>query len=308
MKHVVSVSIGSSTRNHSAKINLLGEDILVERIGTDGDIGKAIELLEDMDGRVDAFGMGGIDLYMAGVGKRYVFRDARIISAAAKKTPLVDGTILKSTLEYDAVKYAAEVEQLPLSEKNVFVVCVIDRIGMGRAFEELGCKMVYGDLMFSLGLNIPVYSLRSVYFLARILMPIMTKVPFSWLYPTGGKQNENREEEKGKPKLKFQKYYHGADIIAGDFHYIYQHLPPRADGKIIVTNTVTLTEVEELGQRGVSILMTTTPEIEGRSFGVNVIEAILVALMDKPLDRITHSDFVQMLERLDIKPRITRYD
>ncbi|MFY9114564.1 MAG: quinate 5-dehydrogenase [Dethiobacteria bacterium] len=308
MKRVISVSIGSSARNHSARINLLGEDILVERIGTDGDIGRAIELIEKLDGRVDAFGMGGIDLYMAGVGRKYVFRDARIISAAAKKTPLVDGTILKSTLEYDAVKYAAEIGHLPLSGKNVFVVCVIDRIGMGRAFEELGCKMVYGDLMFSTGMNIPLHSLRSIYLLAPVLMPILTRLPFSWLYPTGQKQNVNREEERANPKLKFQKYYHRADIVAGDFHYIYQYLPPRMEGKIIITNTVTSKEVEELGRRGIRILMTTTPEIDGRSFGVNVIEAILVALIDKPLDRITYQDFVRMLERLDIKPHIVRYE
>ncbi|NLZ28762.1 MAG: quinate 5-dehydrogenase, partial [Firmicutes bacterium] len=284
------------------------KDILVERIGTDGDIHKAIELIRKLDGQVDVFGMGGIDLYMAGVGRRYVFRDARTISVAAQKTPLVDGTILKSTLEYDAIKYAAEVEHLPLSGRNVFVVCVIDRIGMGRAFEKLGCKMLYGDLMFATGMNIPLHSLKSIYLLAPVLMPILTRLPFSWIYPTGQQQNANREEGKINPKLKFQKHYHGADIIAGDFHYIYQHLPPRMEGKIIVTNTVTSKEVEELGRRGVSILMTTTPEIEGRSFGVNVIEAILVALMEKPPDRITYQDFVQMLTRLDIKPRITRYD
>jgi hypothetical protein len=308
LKHVVSVSIGSSARNHSARINLLGKDILVERIGTDGDIHKAIELIGKLDGQVDAFGMGGIDLYMAGVGRRYVFRDARNISTAARKTPLVDGTILKSTLEYDAIKYAAGTDHLPLSGRNVFVVCVIDRIGMGRAFEELGCKTVYGDLMFTTGMNIPLHSLSSIYLLVPVLMPILTRLPFSWIYPTGRQQNENREEGKKNQGLKFQKYYHGADIVAGDFHYIYQHLPPRMEGKIIVTNTVTSKEVEELGRRGVSVLMTTTPEIEGRSFGVNVIEAILVALMEKPPDRITRSDFVQMLERLDIKPRITRYD
>jgi nicotinamidase-related amidase len=32
VKHVVSVSIGSSARNHSARVTLLGEEILVERI------------------------------------------------------------------------------------------------------------------------------------------------------------------------------------------------------------------------------------------------------------------------------------
>lgn len=306
MKHVVSVSIGSSERNHSATVNLLGEEILVERIGTDGDMNKAIELIRELDGKVDAFGMGGIDLYMAGVGKRYVFRDARRISAAAQKTPLVDGTILKSSLEYNAVKYAAEVEKLPIAGRNVFVACVIDRIGMGRAFEELGCKMVYGDLMFSTGMHIPVYSLKTIYQLAPILMPIMTQLPFSWLYPTGKKQNVGGGAQ-GSEKPKFQKYYNQADIIAGDFHYIYKYLPQRIDGKIVITNTVTSRDVEDLGRRGANVLVTTTPEINGRSFGVNVIEAMMVALMGKRVENITDDDFMRMLIRLDVKPRVVKY-
>ena len=306
MKHVVSVSIGSSDRNHSATVNLLGEDILVERIGTDGDMNRAVELISELDGKVDAFGMGGIDLYMAGVGKRYVFRDAKRISQAAKKTPLVDGTILKSSLEYNAVKYAAEVEKLPMAGKNVFVVCVIDRIGMGRAFEELGCNMVYGDLMFSTGMHIPLYSLNSIYKLAPIFMPIMTQLPFSWLYPTGNEQNASRKRPKDK-KPKFQKYYNDAHVIAGDFHYIYKYLPEDISGKIVVTNTVTSKDVDELGRRGASALVTTTPEINGRSFGVNVIEAILVALIGKPVEDISDEDFTAMVQCLEIKPRIVRY-
>ncbi len=38
MKHVVSVSIGSSKRNHKVTIELLGEEFIIERIVTDGDL------------------------------------------------------------------------------------------------------------------------------------------------------------------------------------------------------------------------------------------------------------------------------
>jgi hypothetical protein len=41
MRRVVSVSLGSSTRDKRVVLNLKGENILVERIGTDGDINKA---------------------------------------------------------------------------------------------------------------------------------------------------------------------------------------------------------------------------------------------------------------------------
>ena len=303
MKRIVSVSIGSSDRNHSAHVNMLGEDYLVERIGTDGDIEKAIDLIRKMDGEVDAFGMGGIDLYMAAVGKKYVFKDAKRIADAARKTPLVDGTGLKSTLEYRVVKHAAEVEKLPIAGKRVLVVCAIDRIGMGVAFEELGCRVTYGDIMYALGIPIPLHSLKWIYRLAPIVMPIATRIPFEWLYPTGTGQTV----QDAKASTKYARFYDEADVIAGDFHFIRKYLPGRIDGKIVITNTVTSKDVEELGQRGASALVTTTPEINGRSFGTNVLEAILVTFINKPVDDITEKDYFDQLDRLEIKPRIVRY-
>jgi hypothetical protein len=77
MKHIVSVSLGSSSRDHKGSMNIFGEEYVLERRGTDGDIEKAISLLRELDGKVDAFGMGGIDLYLQGMGKKLMFRDAK---------------------------------------------------------------------------------------------------------------------------------------------------------------------------------------------------------------------------------------
>jgi len=64
MKRAVSISLGSSKRDKSVKVNLNGQEILVERIGMDGDIAKAHQMYLDLDGKVDAFGVGGVDLYL----------------------------------------------------------------------------------------------------------------------------------------------------------------------------------------------------------------------------------------------------
>lgn len=85
MKRIVSVSIGSSTRNHVAEAELLGEKFIIERIGTDGDMNKAIEMIKELDGKVDAIGMGGIDLYVYSSNKRYTIKDAVPMMEADKE-------------------------------------------------------------------------------------------------------------------------------------------------------------------------------------------------------------------------------
>jgi hypothetical protein len=67
---------------------------------------------------------------------------------------------------------------------------------------------------------------------------------------------------------------------------------------------VTKDDVEELKKRGVKTLITTTPELNGRSFGTNVMEAVLVSLADKPAKDLTADDYTNLLDRIGFKPRI----
>ena len=58
MKKIVSVSLGSSTRDHQVEVDWLGERIDIRRIGFDGSLDRAIAALHELDGTVDAIGLG----------------------------------------------------------------------------------------------------------------------------------------------------------------------------------------------------------------------------------------------------------
>lgn len=299
MKRVMSVSLGSASRNHSVEASFLGEKFLIERIGTDGDLDEARNIIKKYDGVVDAFGLGGIDLYIYSGTTRYTFRDAERIARSAVKTPVVDGSGLKNTLERKVLVYLQNEMGMVFADKKVLMVCAVDRFGMAQGFDQAGAAMTFGDLAFSLGIPITFSSLKTLERIARIIAPIVVKLPFKMLYPTGEKQ------EKVKPK--FSGYYEKADIIAGDFHYIRRFMPDNLRGKVIITNTVTSKDVELLNTRGVSMLVTTTPELNGRSFGTNVMEGVLIALTGKKPDSMTPADYSGLLEKIGFKPRILSF-
>jgi hypothetical protein len=81
-------------------------------------------------------------------------------------------------------------------------------------------------------------------------------------------------------------------------------MPPELPGKIIITNTVTKDDLELLRERGVRVLVTTTPEMQGRSFGTNVLEGVLISLLGKGVDEVQPEDYNGLLDRLQLKPRI----
>lgn len=298
MRRIVSVSLGSSKRDHRVSLNILGQDFVVERIGTDGNMTRAIDLLRSLDGQVDVFGLGGIDLYLCAGGRKYAIRDALKMRKAVVKSRVVDGSGLKNSLECDVIE---EVDRSlgPLRGKKALLVSSVDRFGMAEALTETGCQTTFGDFIFGLGIPIPLRSLRAVKILAWILLPLITKLPFRILYPIGS------EQEK-EPKKKYLKYYRDADIIAGDFLYIRRYLPLDLKGKWIITNTTTSEDVELLRSRGAELLITTTPGFGGRSFGTNVIEAILVSLLEKPPEMLQPEDYRTMLSKIGFQPQILK--
>ncbi|HHY16030.1 MAG TPA: quinate 5-dehydrogenase [Firmicutes bacterium] len=296
MRRIVSVSIGSSHRDSKAVVTVCGEDFSIERIGTDGDIKKAIEMIEKLDGRVAAFGMGGIDLYLCAGERRFILREAKKIARAPKITPIVDGSGLKNTLERRAIeKLAADPEMF--AGKRVLLTCAVDRFGMAQALAKTGSEVLYGDFVFALGAPLPIYNLRALERAVAVFAPLAVQLPFKWLYPIGEKQKDTPK------KSKYTKFYEWADIIAGDYHMIRKYMPDDLYGKTLITNTITPADMEFLRQRRVRELITTTPNIGGRSFGTNVMEALLVALINKPVGDITPADYNQMLDKLGFAPR-----
>ena len=297
MKRAVSISIGSSKRNKAVEVTLLGEKVSIERIGTDGDMEAAALKYKEMDGTVDAFGVGGADLGAIVDGKWYTLHSVTPMVRYVKKTPLVDGGGLKNTLENRAPAFLDKKisEYINSRGRKVLVTLGVDRWGLSQAFSEAGYETIYGDLMFGLDIPMAIHKLSQLKIVAALMMPIASRLPFSWIYPTGEKQ------EKRTPK--WGKYYAWATVIAGDCHYIKRFMPDDLTGKVIVTNTTTPEDVEAFRKAGVKYLVTTTPVLEGRSFGTNMMEAALVAVAGKGRP-LTWPELTELLDKLGFEPQL----
>lgn len=302
MKRAVSISIGSSTRNKVVEIELLGEAIRLERIGTDGDMEKAASLFKELDGKVDAFGVGGTVLGLMLDDQWHTLPSVQSMIRYVHKTPVVDGTGLKMTLERKAAAVVDEHLSNELANRNALLISGVDRYGLTRSFIDAGYECVIGDLMFAVGLPIAIRSDRSLKRIAAALIPVLGRIPFSWLYPTGEKQ------EVRTPK--FGKYFAWASLVAGDCHYITHYMPDDMRGKVIVTNTTTPADRDLLRSCGVKYLVTTTPVLEGRSFGTNMMEAAIIAALGRreAVDYAQSASYLQlmaqMVEELEMSPVI----
>ncbi len=293
MKHAVSISLGSSKRDKSVTVDLNGVEILVERIGTDGDIEKARQMYLDLDGKVDAFGVGGVDLFLRLDHREYPLHAALKLVSGVKQTPLCDGRGLKHTLE----RRVFELAKPQLGEvrfKQAFVPVAADRLGLAEAVSEVSERSVFGDLMVALGVPLPIYGIPAFKRVARIMLPFVSHFPMSMIfYGSDGAEHEP----------KYLKYFQESDLIAGDFLFMRKYMPNNLSGKTIVTNTTTEENIALLEERGVKTIITTTPRFDGRSFGTNMNEAMLTAYAGKGR-RLSDAELNGLINELGIKPTV----
>jgi hypothetical protein len=293
MKRAVSVSLGSSERDKSVIIRLKDQEILVERIGTEGNIEWARQMYLDLDGKVDAFGVGGVDLYLRLDEREYPLHAALKLVEGVTQTPLCDGRGLKHTLE----RRVFELAKLQTGEVHFqqgFVPVAVDRQGLAEAVAEVSENIVIGDLMVGLGIPIPIYGIPAFKRVARIMLPIVSHFPMNMLfYGSDGAEHEP----------KYVKYFEASDLVAGDFLFMRKYMPLDMSGKTVVTNTTTEENVKLLKERGVKTVITTTPRYEGRSFGTNMMEAALTAFAGHGRN-LTDDELNALIDELWLKPTV----
>jgi len=296
MKRAVSISLGSSKRDKSVRVRFNGEDILVERIGTDGDLERAHQMYLDLDGKVDAFGVGGFDLYLRLDEKEYPLRAALKLVEGVRSTPLVDGRGLKHTLERRVFELARNDLENIIHFEQGFVPVAIDRIGLAQAVAEVTDRIILGDLMVALGVPLPIYGIPAFKRVARFMLPMVSFFPMSMIfYGSDGAEQEP----------KYTKYFEASDLLAGDFLFMRKYMPLDISGKTIITNTTTDDNIELLRQRGAKMVITTTPRYEGRSFGTNMLEAAITAYAGKGRP-LSNAELNLLIDELKLKPTVIR--
>lgn len=298
MKHAISISLGSSKRDKRVEVKFKDKTVIIERVGLDGDVEKAKKMYEALDGQVDAFGMGGVDMYIRIGEKEHPLKAALKLIENVKQTPVVDGRGLKHTLERRVFELAAPALGKTPHFQQAFVPVALDRIGLSNAVSEVSEKVVFGDLMVALNLPLPVYGLKNYLRVAKGMMPLVSNFPMSMLYYG----SDGAEHEP-----KYVKYWEESDLIAGDFLFMRKYMPERIDGKTIITNTTTDQNLLLLKERGARLVITSTPRYEGRSFGTNMMEAALTAYAGKGR-QLTDAELNTLIDELHFHPEVHLFD
>ena len=295
MKKVVTVSLGSSKQDFSFETDFLGQRFQVRRLGADDDIGRAWELMRRNQASADAIGLGEVgDHFHVGQSTVINKETARLLKVVTR-VPATTGNKLRRLLQVRAVRQVQAELGGFFNNNIVLFLSGMRNYDMALALSDYTPNLNFADAMAQTG--------------APALLSSLTQLE---LYAKGsdwalkGKPGEMLEGAlsgfKGKRLAAAAAKSH---VIVGTFAEIKEiGGPANLEGKTVITSAVDDDRLAFFKHCRVNLVIDVSPKLFDRVVGVNVIEAMILAALGKPPEEVSDDDFIEILDELDIRPRL----
>ncbi len=295
MKNVVTVSLGSSKQNFAFETDFLGHRFKVQRVGADDDTGKAWELMRRHQANADAIGLGEIGDHWH-VGQNTVInKETRRLLNVVTRVPATTGATLRRLLQVRAVRWVQNHLGHYFDNNIVLFLSGMRNYDMAVALSDYTPNLNFADALAQTGAPTMLTSLQQLELYAK---------GSDWAL--SGKSGEMLEGMlSGYKSARIASAVSKAHVVVGTFHELKEvGSPANLAGKTVITSAVDDERLAFFKHCRVNLVIDVSPQLFDRVVGTNVIEAMILAALGKPHEEVSDDDFVEILDELDIKPRL----
>jgi predicted amino acid dehydrogenase len=296
MKRIVSVSLGPSSGDYAFESQFLGRRFHVRRVGADWSLEKAAALLEHAQGEADAIGLGMVrDHAMVGT-RRLSDRTTERLEQCVTRVPVTTGAPLRTFFDEWAVRHLQQEEGQYFTNARVLFLSGITNYRTASVLGEYTRNLAFADTVMLAGIPKLLHSLRALESFAR-------------LAPTRRHWREAGPAREGPPRTAWnRRVMHRAldwaHVVVGPVNALEQYAHQHLARKTVLTSSVTGEAMRRLGELGVYVAIDRTPQLLERVVGLNVIDAMILATLEKPREEVLHDDYLHVLGGLDFAPRL----
>jgi len=301
MKQVLVIHAGIA--EFSTRVEVLGQPVQLRHIGCGGDVDKARELLAEHDGLFHVMALEGFPVRLQLGSEERLHGVGGPLLDVATKTPVVDGSSVRSALERWGVMLAERAEPGLFTDRRVLMVPGLNHGGMAHALSLRTRHVRYADPAMFFGLvRLPgigkIGSPTTGSRLARAALRRLKQLPVDRFTPP----TCPAEERHGK------RLFRWADVLAGDLSLIRRSAPQDLRGKTIVTEFTDPAGLDDLHDRGASCVVTLMPALVPDSaaarFSAAAIEAVLAAARPDPGMSLTEDTYLDMISEVQWTPAV----
>jgi predicted amino acid dehydrogenase len=295
MKKVVTVSLGSSKQDFTFQTDFLGSRFEVKRLGADDDTGRAWELMRRQQTTADAIGLGEIADHWHVGQDTVVSKETRRLLKVVTRVPATTGARLRRLLQVRAVRYVQNHLGHYFNNNLVLFLSGMRNYDMALALSDYTPNLSFADALLQTG--------------APTLLTSLTQLE---LYAKGsdwalsGKPGEFLESAiPGFKSSRIASAVGKSHVVVGTFAELKAvGNSSNLAGKTLITSAVDDERLAFFKQCKVNLVIDVSPALFERVVGVNVVEAMILAALGKPPEEVTDEDFIEILDELEVKPRL----
>ncbi len=285
MKQVIGISLGSKRQNFRFNDNFLGEDLSVQRIGTDGDTVKALRLLRQFKNKAAAIGLGmPVD-------------DPPVLAAQQGSVPVSSGTRLGEILLEWAVRHSQVRLGSYFSNARVLFFEGMTDAKLAHAMSEYTENLAFADLPMRFGIPKLLTSIDAL----QTYIELLRYLP-AWISPDRLHLPLPMREEWRR--LMLSKALREATVVVAPVHALDEFGIEELAGKTIVTTTVNEARLEHFKHAGVQMVIDAAPFLFGHALDPSLLDAMIIAASGKRPEQILEDDYLQIIADAGIEPRI----
>ncbi len=303
MKQVVSISLGTSQNDYEFETEFLGQDFRVKRFGVDGNLEKAAALLLQWDKSADAIGLGQMKFPQA-IGSRWRAqnRQDKLQRLAAQiQTPVTMGKTLRDVSFEWALRCIEFKFGHYFSNARVLFLSGLQHYRMAKVMAEFTDNLMFADPVLENGISKFIKSLKDFESYAHGTHELLQWVPSKRLIQsvvplrTWNAYILRKAMQQANiivaPHINFDTYLKDAGL-------------EELGGKTVITSTAYDQRVNFLKERGVDVIIDTTPKILQRVVGPNVLQALIIAALGRGRDAIRSDDLLEIISEQKMDPRV----
>ena len=168
---------------------------------------------------------------------------------------------------------------------------------LASVLSEYSSNLSFADPVLQLGAPGLLHSLRALELYAASSHQLLRYAPGRTLVPSISPVRQLN-------KFTLRKAVRDAHVIVATYEQLEAYAATDLEGKTVVTSTISPDRLKTLKEKGVRVVIDCSIQLFEQTVGLNVVEAMIIAAVDKAPDDILHDDYLEIFTDLDLKPRI----
>ena len=295
MKKVVTVTLGPSKKDFEFRTTFLGQEFSVRRLGADKDSSKAWELMRRQQANADAIALGDtVDHYHVGL-RTVVNKESQRLMQVVTRVPVTTGASLRRLLQVRAVRYVQKELGHYFNNNLVLFLSGMRNYDMAVALSDYTRNLRFADPVFHAGSPLLLSSLEQLELYAKGRELIPDIVPGEFLKSVL-KTVKNKIVANAVAK---------SHVIVGTLREIQAvSSGGNLEGKTLITSAIDDEAMAFFAKHKVNLVVDVSPKLFDKVVGISTITAMILASTGKPEAELSDHDFEEIINELDIKPRL----